>query len=97
MQKGDDISFPDTVISFFKGEIGQPYGGFPEKMRQLVLKNEKGFEDRPNAHLEPVDFDKEFSAFQQEFGDDRSFFDFLSYSLYPKVYKDYHAFNRRVR
>lgn len=93
LNKGEDISFPDTVIGFFKGEIGQPTGGFPEKMRKLVLKNEVGFSDLPNSHLEPVDFDKEFIDFQKEFGTDRSFLDFLSYLLYPKVYKDYHEFN----
>lgn len=93
LEKGEDISFPDSVISFFKGELGQPHGGFPEKMRALVLKNEKGFSERPNAHLEPVDFDKEFEEFQKEFGEDRNFLDFLSYKLYPKVFKDYHDFN----
>lgn len=93
LEKGQDISFPDTVISFFKGEIGQPTGGFPEKMRKLVLKNEKGFSDRPNAHLEPIDFDSEFESFQKEYGADRNFLDFLSFLLYPKVYKDYHDFN----
>lgn len=93
LEKGEDISFPDTVISFFKGEIGQPHGGFPEKMRKLVLKNEVGFSDRPNAHLEPIDFDKEFAEFQKEFGQERDFLDFLSYILYPKVFRDYHEFN----
>lgn len=93
LAKGEDISFPDSVISFFKGEIGQPYGGFPEEMRKLVLKDEPGYSDRPNAHLEPVDFDKEFEAFQKEFGTERNFLDFLSYKLYPKVFKDYHEFN----
>lgn len=93
LQKGDDISFPDSVISFFRGEIGQPYGGFPEKMRKLVLKDDPGYSDRPNAHLEPVDFDQEFADFQKEFGSHRNFLDFLSYKLYPKVFKDYHEFN----
>ncbi len=93
LEKGQDISFPDTVISFFRGDLGQPVGGFPETMRKLVLKDEPGFSDRPNAHLEPVDFDKEFAAFQEEFGQQRNFLDFLSYQLYPKVFKDYHEFN----
>src|SRR5690606_10998164 len=62
-------------------------------MRKLVLKDEKGFSDRPNAHLEPVDFDSEFEEFQKDFGDQRNFLDFLSYKLYPKVFKDYHDFN----
>lgn len=93
LEKGDDISFPDTVISFFRGDLGQPYGGFPEKMRKLVLKDEKGFSERPNAHLAPVDFDKEFKEFQEEFGEQWNMLDFLSYKLYPKVFKDYHDFH----
>lgn len=93
LEKGNDISFPDSVISFFKGELGQPAGGFPEALRKTILKDEPGFSDRPNAHLDPVDFDKEFEEFQKEFGAQRSFLDFLSYKLYPKVFKDYHDFN----
>mgnify|MGYP000574937159 CR=1 FL=1 len=93
MKRGQDISFPDTVIGFFKGELGQPYGGFPEELRKIVLKNEKGFSDRPNAHLEPVDFDSEFEAFKTEFGQEHNFLDFLSFKLYPKVFKDYHEFS----
>ena len=95
LTNGENISFPDTVISFFKGEIGQPTGGFPEKMRKLVLKNEEGFSDRPNAHLAPIDFDQELKDFRIEYGEQRNFLDLLSYLLYPKVYKDYHEFNKQ--
>ncbi len=93
LQKGQDFAFPDSVIGLFKGDIGQPHGGFPEELRKIVLKGEKGFDDRPNAHMAPVDFDKEFEDFQEEFGIHRNFLDFLSYKLYPKVFKDYHDFN----
>jgi len=92
--RGEEISFPDSVISFFKGELGQPHGGFPILFQKLVLKNEKPFKDRPNAHLKPVDFEQEIKAFQKEFGDDLGELDFISYKLYPKVYKDYIQFNR---
>lgn len=92
--KGEDISFPDSVISFFKGELGQPHGGFPILFQKLVLKNEKPFTDRPNKHLKPVDFEKEFQTFQSEFGSDLNELDFLSYKLYPKVFKDYLDFHR---
>ncbi len=92
--KGEDISFPDSVISFFKGELGQPHGGFPILFQKLVLKNEKPFTDRPNKHLKPVDFEKEFETFQNELGSDLNELDFLSYKLYPKVFKDYLDFHR---
>ncbi|MCX2742869.1 pyruvate carboxylase [Mangrovivirga sp. M17] len=92
IEKGNSISFPDSVVSFFKGELGQPHGGFPDKLSELVLKNEEPFHDRPNAHLEPIDFDNEFKEFKKEFDDNVSFKEFLSYKLYPKVYKDYYEF-----
>jgi len=93
LAKGKDISFPDSVINFFRGDIGQPFGGFPAELQKIVLKDQKAFTDRPNEHLEPVDFDKEFKAFKKEFGKHKTELDFLSFKLYPKVYKDFHEFN----
>ncbi|MFD1188217.1 pyruvate carboxylase [Pontibacter rugosus] len=89
LERGEQISFPDSVQSFFRGELGQPVGGFPKKLQGIVLKDAKSFTDRPNEHLEPVDFDKEFSEFKEKFGQDKKMTDFLSYQLYPKVYEDY--------
>ncbi|MDX5436646.1 MAG: pyruvate carboxylase subunit B, partial [Pontibacter sp.] len=90
LERGDQISFPDSVQAFFRGDLGQPAGGFPKKIQEIVLKNEKPFTDRPNEHLEPVDFDQEFNEFQQKFGKETTILDFLSYQLYPKVYEDYY-------
>ena len=94
LEKGDAISFPESVKSFFRGELGQPVGGFPKKLQKIILKDEKPFTDRPNAHLEPVDFDKEFKAFKRKYQKGRSheleFTEFLSYKLYPKVWDDAH-------
>lgn len=93
MTKGETLSFPSSVISFFRGELGQPYGGFPEKLQRIILKDIPPFIDRPNAHLEPIDFDVEFEAFQKEFSGlfkEMTINDFLSYKLYPKVFSDYY-------
>lgn len=91
MDRGDTISFPDSVKSFFRGDLGQPVGGFPEKLQKIVLKDEKPYTDRPNAHLEPIDFDKEFKSFKRKFkkgmGRQLEITDFLSYKLYPKVFQ----------
>ena len=32
-----EISFPSSVVEFFKGEIGIPLGGFPEKLQKKIL------------------------------------------------------------
>lgn len=93
LTKGKDISFPDSVINFFKGDIGQPHGGFPAELQKIILKDRVAYTERPNEHLQPVDFDQEFKTFQKEFGKHKTDLDFLSYKLYPKVYQDFHEFN----
>uniref|UniRef100_UPI0030EDB335 pyruvate carboxylase n=1 Tax=uncultured Maribacter sp. TaxID=431308 RepID=UPI0030EDB335 len=94
MTRGEEISFPDSVISFFMGDLGQPVGGFPKKLQKIILKNKKPYTNRPNAHLAPTDFDKEFKAFKKKFqkGFTRAIEmeDFLSYTLYPKVFEKAH-------
>ena len=90
LERGDTISFPQSVVSFFKGDLGQPVGGFPKDLQKLILKDEKPYTERPNAHIEALDIDKEYKAFRKIFENDLSrpidFTDFLSYKLYPKVF-----------
>ncbi len=94
MERGDEISFPDSVIDFFKGDLGQPVGGFPKKLQKIILKNIKPYKNRPNAHLKPIDFDTAFERFRKKYqrGSSRviEFEDFLSFSLYPRVFEQNH-------
>lgn len=98
-ERGETISFPQSVMSFFKGELGQPVGGFPKAVQKSVLKDQKPFTDRPNAHLEPVDFETEFKDFEKVFkkgmGRELDITDFLSYKLYPKVFTG--AYNHHLK
>ena len=92
MRRGHELSFPDSVKGFFRGDLGQPHGGFPKELQKIVLKDEVPYTDRPNAHLAPIDMEKEFGDFKQRFDDPRmTFLDFLSYQLYPKVFEAYYA------
>jgi len=94
MQRGDEISFPESVISFFKGDLGQPVGGFPKKLQKIILRDKKPYKNRPNAHLKPIDFDLDYETFRKKFqkGFTRpiEFEDFLSHCLYPKVFEQAH-------
>jgi pyruvate carboxylase len=78
------------VIDLFKGNLGQVKGGFPKKLSKLVLKGDKPFTKRPNDYLDPVDFDLELEKFQQEFDETKTFLDFLSYKMYPEVFRNFH-------
>jgi pyruvate carboxylase len=99
LERGDTISFPQSVVSFFKGDLGQPVGGFPKDLQKLILKDEKPYTDRPNAHIEPLDIDAAYQDFKKIFENDLSrpinFTDFLSYKLYPKVFTD--AYNQHLK
>jgi pyruvate carboxylase len=88
--QGNKLAFPDSVKALMRGDLGQIEGGFPEEIQRIVLKGEKPYTEKPNAHLDPVDFDFEFADFLQRFGEERSLRDFISYKLYPKVYEEYH-------
>lgn len=35
-EKAQDLDFPASVLDFFEGLMGQPYGGFPEPLRTKV-------------------------------------------------------------
>ena len=91
LERGENLAFPDSVKALFRGDLGQPEGGFPKRLQQIILKGEQPYTERPNAHLEPLDFETEFKAFQEEFGQYVTETDFLSFQLYPKVFRDYHA------
>ncbi|MDZ4668528.1 MAG: pyruvate carboxylase [bacterium] len=89
LENGDLISFPDSVIELFMGELGQNPGGFPSALSNKILKGKIPFKGRPNEHLAPIDFDKEFELFQEKFGLEYTFLDCLSYLFYPKVFEEY--------
>ncbi|HET6421921.1 MAG TPA: pyruvate carboxylase [Geobacteraceae bacterium] len=88
--KGDELTFPESVVGFFKGMIGQPYQGFPEKLQKVILKGEEPITCRPGELLEPVDFEDERKKIKTKFGWAVNDKDLISYILYPNVYPDFH-------
>lgn len=95
LEKGHTLSFPESVKDFFKGGLGQPYGGFPKELQKIILKDEKALTGRPNDFIEPVNFDEEFREFQSKFGFHYTFLDYLSYEMYPKVFESYYLHNEQ--
>ncbi len=89
LERGDRLDFPESVKALMRGDLGQIEGGFPPNIQRIVLKDEQPYTERPNAQLEPVDFEKEFPAFRERFDENLPLRDFLSYKLYPKVYEDF--------
>lgn len=87
-EKGERLDFPESVVQFFQGYLGQPPGGFPEKMREIILKGRDFFTCRPGELLPPVDFDKVKEELEEKLGRSVSEYDIMSYIMYPKVFLD---------
>ncbi|HJG87359.1 pyruvate carboxylase [Pseudoflavonifractor capillosus] len=90
VERGEALTFPDSVVSYFKGMMGQPAWGFPEDLQRVVLKGEKPITCRPGELLPPVDFDAVRETMRPFMcGDEINMRAMLSYCLYPKVYEEY--------
>lgn len=89
-ERGESLDFPDSVIELFEGYLGQPHGGFPEQLQQIILKGKKPITVRPGELLEDVDFNALKEKLFHELGRQVTSFDALAYALYPKVFMDYH-------
>ena len=90
LTKGAGLSFPESVISLFRGDIGQPVGGFDPDLQKIILKDVSAYTERPNEHLAPIDFERELKSFREKFDSSLSETDLLSYLLYPKVFEEYY-------
>lgn len=88
-EKATNMSFPDSVVAYFKGMMGQPMGGFPEKLQILVLKGEAPITCRPGELLPDEDFSKIEKHLIEKFNITPDKKDILSYSLYPEVFDGY--------
>jgi pyruvate carboxylase len=85
-----EVAFPDSVIDMMRGNLGQPPGGFPDKIVKKVLKGEAPNTERPGKHMEAADLQAiraqasaELDGFEM---DDE---DLNGYMMYPKVFTEY--------
>ncbi len=83
-----ELAFPESVVEFFEGRLGQPPGGFPKALQERVLKGRPALTERPGAKMPPADLEatrEKVSALMGERASDR---DVLSYLMYPRVFPD---------
>lgn len=93
-KEADRLSLPQSVVDFFKGYLGQPYGGFDKDLQEKVLKGEKPLTSRPGEILPDYNFEQAKEKMKAIVGDDVAFRELTSYALYNKVIEDYYNFNK---
>jgi pyruvate carboxylase len=86
-----EIAFPESVAQLFHGDLGQPYGGFPEGLQRKVLKGEKPLTVRPGEVLPAADLERERAEAARRCGRAITDSELASYLMYPKVFIEYAA------
>jgi pyruvate carboxylase len=86
-----EVAFPESVVSLFRGDIGQPYGGFPPVLQKKVLKGKVPLTVRPGSVLPPVELARAREDLQQKMPRAITDGEFASWLMYPKVFSDYMA------
>ncbi|MDZ7926364.1 MAG: pyruvate carboxylase [Agrobacterium sp.] len=84
-----EVSFPDSVVSMLKGDLGQSPGGWPEALQKKALKGDAPYTVRPGSLLPDADLDAERKAIETKLERAVSDFEFASYLMYPKVFTDF--------
>lgn len=87
-ERGEDVDFPQSVVDFFMGRLGQPYGGFPEELQQIVTRGKEPIHDRAGQHLEDYDWEANATDLAELLGREPTRREAISYALYPKVFTE---------
>lgn len=91
IEKAEELDFPSSVLEFFEGLMGQPYGGFPEPLRTRALRDRRKMDKRPGLYLDPINFDDVRKKLKENYGGCTET-DVASYVMYSKVFEDYKTF-----
>ena len=90
-----EVGFPESVVGYFRGDLGQPPGGFPQELQRKVLRGGDHLKVRPGEELEPVELDAVRETAQEQVGRAVSDRELASYLMYPEVFVDFADFQRQ--
>ncbi|MDO0959656.1 pyruvate carboxylase [Staphylococcus haemolyticus] len=89
IKEGHKLDFPESVVSYFKGDIGQPVNGFNKELQDVILKGQQPLTERPGEYLDPVNFDEIRQELEAKDYGEVNEQDVISYVLYPKVFDQF--------
>lgn len=92
IERAAQLDFPQSVVEFFQGYLGQPYGGFPEPLRTNIIRDKPRIDKRPGLEMKPLDFKKIKEELRERFGSHINDYDVASYCMYPKVFEEFQGF-----
>jgi pyruvate carboxylase len=84
-----ELAFPESVLEFFEGRLGQPPGGFPKTLQKRILRGRKSLRGRPGATLPPADFTATRRQLERKLHRSVNDQEVITQSLYPRVFFDF--------
>ena len=90
-----NIGFPDSVVDMMRGSLGTPPGGWPPRIREILLCRKKPISGRASESLPPADLDAAIAEAGRLLGRKARRCDGLSYLLYPEVFAKYAETRRK--
>ncbi|HTS65484.1 MAG TPA: pyruvate carboxylase [Candidatus Acidoferrales bacterium] len=81
-----NLTLPASVIDMFMGSLGEPAGGWPKELQNIVLRGVAPQKGRPGANLPPVDLEETGAALEKKIGRRPAHDEVLSYLMYPDVF-----------
>jgi pyruvate carboxylase len=85
-----NLTLPNSVVDMLMGSLGEPDGGWPEKIQRVILRGRQPDVGRPGQRLVPVDLEKASQAVETQAGT-TSRTDLMSYLMYPDVFLKFAA------
>jgi pyruvate carboxylase len=86
-----ELAYPGSVLDLVGGMMGQPPGGFPEKVKRSILKNNPEVTNRPGETLPDHDFNETASKLEAKLGRHPTMQESVTSALYPKVFDEFIA------
>ena len=86
---GHGLTIPNSVVEMFAGSLGQPEGGWPKKIQQVILRGAKAHRGRPGAGMPAADFARAAESLTKKLGYPPAADETLSYLLYPDVFQKF--------
>ncbi|KAI8952011.1 pyruvate carboxylase [Xylaria longipes] len=94
LARADSLNFPDSVLDYFEGLMGQPFDGFPEPLRTQVLarSGRTRIEGQASVQLPPIRIEDEWQQLRAKHGLSMTETDVCSHVMYPDVFAQYRQY-----
>ena len=80
------MTLPNSVVDMFSGSLGEPEGGWPKDVQDVVLHGGTPKPGRPGEHLPPVDLTAAQQELSNKIGREATRTELMSYLMYPEVF-----------